>query len=905
MKIRPEWWATVVLLMPMPLSGANPPDLKDLDTTVTRSSVRVTWRTDVNATRELEWGLQAGLLANKIRDDRRGTTHALYATALAPDTLYYFRACSTDSIRVCSETKIVRTLPATGQMAAEALPPQREAKIEFTEADGKKLFVADDCSDLQARINEAAAADPNQTHEVVLQPGTICSGKYVLPERPAHATGWVIIRSADNEIPPPGGRMDLTFLPATPILAGNQVHARLLPYAPKDSCILGDFWWDIDERDFSLYRCTDAEATLWTKEESLGSGSQLPKTCASGDWFYKTDIPQHNQRAHWCVAENQWRNVEFTGGGFYFNWAVIQTAARARRYRLTGLTIQALPTPEKYVPIFSQATQTRRLPLGSTYGCLVSTRSDSDSIFFDRMIFDGIGYPTRTLNAFCDFDGSNISVSGSFFNEINTWVNPSISELSGSAIKLSEGPGPVRIENNYFKNNLGITIFHNDNVGTRISSSANDVLIRNNVFFEDPAYNAADPLSNGRYYYRRNILELKRGERWLIEGNQFLGGWAGVTGGSCLSFTPRPGSLHNLNSTMSIRDITIRGNLFRHCPETIAIVGFNDQPDATLAQAERMLIENNLVMYSGITPTGINKGWPGNRAFNGQFLIVQLGFQDLIIRANTIYESVGINHGANFITHLQEPANTGLEIHDNIYSVTGPGGTRSGIWGLNQEGASALNERWRAGASPAWQMNDNLIVRATGDNGRYPQRTFFARTSEDVGFSDDLSLLPSSRYRAGTMQASSKGVDLGVNIKALKQDLRLIEQLDIEDVQPTAVTFRYNYWTMQEEGAYCGADLSKDEHFLTHGRHWDEGRNLQRRIRIDQLTPGQMYYVRLLCPGQSIIGRFQTTPDNNRALSNSVVSSGSTEINNRSSAFQILGGTDKALHVSSQSKNRR
>lgn len=890
----------------LPVFGANPPEIREFSTTsVTRSSVRVTWRTDVAATGELEWGLQPSVLNNRVADDRRVANHALYISALAPGTTYYVRACSADTERRCTEPRQFRTAPAITGVAETAELPRQEVHLDFSEADGKKFTVAPDCSDLQKLINEAAAAASNQTHEVLLRPGMLCSGGFVLPERPANATGWVVIRTVDSELPPPGSRMDGTFFAATATLAGNKVQARMLPFMPKDGCILGDFWWDDDEREFSLYRCTDPRAVVWTKEELLGSGTHVPDTCESGDWFYRTDIREHNRRAYWCVAKNNWRNVEFIGGGFYNSWAVVTAAAKANRYRLTGLTIQSLPTPEKYASIFGQETNTRRTPLGSLYGCLVSTRPDNSSIFFDRIIFDGIGYPTRTLNAFCEFNGSNMAIAGSYFNEMNTWVHPSTSEISGSAIQFSEGPGPIRIEGNYFKNNLGITIFHNDDSGTRTTRSANDVIVRNNIFFEDPSYNAADPNSNGRYYYRRNIVELKRGDRWLIEGNQFLGGWTTVVGGSCLAFTPRPGSTDDLSSKLSIRDITIRNNAFRHCPETIAVVGFNDGPDMTLEQASRMLIENNLVMYSGITSTGINVGWPARREFNGQFIITQLGFQDLIIRANTIFENIATGHGANLMTHLQDPANTGLEVRDNIYTVTGPAGARAGIWGNNKEGIEALNDRWRQGAQPAWQMRSNLIVRAAGNSNNYPSTTYFGRSVSEVGFADDLSLVASSRFKGGGPQAASSGEDLGVNITRLKQGLRFVEEAALEAVQSTSVILRYSYWTPQVEDAYCAIDVSEARVFLSPMRTWDSGRGKGRSVTIEGLKPGQQYFMRLLCPGQSMLASFTTAQGANGEAVNQNSRPSRSTVGSPTQVFRVLWSTEKTLYVLPKSKKSR
>ncbi len=60
---------------------------------------------------------------------------------------------------------------------------------------------------LQAAINQAAAADPNLNHQVVLQAGATFTGHINLPARAA-GTGWIIIRSsAEASLPPPGTRV--------------------------------------------------------------------------------------------------------------------------------------------------------------------------------------------------------------------------------------------------------------------------------------------------------------------------------------------------------------------------------------------------------------------------------------------------------------------------------------------------------------------------------------------------------------------------------------------------------------------------------------------------------------------------------------------------------------------------
>src|SRR5690348_14450552 len=107
------------------LTAANPPEIRELSTaSVTRSSVRVTWQTDVDATRELEWGVQAFLFPNRTKFGGRGVNHSLFLSGLASDTTYYVRACSEDTSRACSAAQSFRTAPAIAAVAEIAQQPR-------------------------------------------------------------------------------------------------------------------------------------------------------------------------------------------------------------------------------------------------------------------------------------------------------------------------------------------------------------------------------------------------------------------------------------------------------------------------------------------------------------------------------------------------------------------------------------------------------------------------------------------------------------------------------------------------------------------------------------------------------------------------------------------------------------
>lgn len=81
------------LLSPGPTLPAPPPQLSALAvSSITRSSVTVTWSSDIPSTSEVDYGLDAGLSGGTSTDPSLVTDHRLVLTNLRPDTTYYFVA---------------------------------------------------------------------------------------------------------------------------------------------------------------------------------------------------------------------------------------------------------------------------------------------------------------------------------------------------------------------------------------------------------------------------------------------------------------------------------------------------------------------------------------------------------------------------------------------------------------------------------------------------------------------------------------------------------------------------------------------------------------------------------------------------------------------------------------------
>jgi hypothetical protein len=90
----------------------------------------------------------------------------------------------------------ILSLPATwasGQTLATL--PQATVDTTMPAATGN-TYTVNASGDLQAALNQAAAADTNKNHLIVLQAGTTFTGNFTFPARAA-GTGWIIIRSSN------------------------------------------------------------------------------------------------------------------------------------------------------------------------------------------------------------------------------------------------------------------------------------------------------------------------------------------------------------------------------------------------------------------------------------------------------------------------------------------------------------------------------------------------------------------------------------------------------------------------------------------------------------------------------------------------------------------------------------
>ena len=173
--------------------------------------------------------------------------------------------------------------------------------------------------------------------------------------------------------------------------------------------------------------------------------------------------------------------------------------------------------------------------------------------------------------------GSNLTVRDS--RVTGFWYG-----ADSQAIWIHNGPGPYLIENNYLEAS-GENLMSGGEAIHIKDCIPSDITIRGNTFFKPDAWR-----TNGAKV--KNLLEIKNGQRVLIEGNVLDGCWRSGQNGNALVLTVR--NQHGDSPWVIVDDVVVRGNIIKRCEgPAVSILGWDNNPGGS-QQSQRMLFEHNL-----------------------------------------------------------------------------------------------------------------------------------------------------------------------------------------------------------------------------------------------------------------------------------------------------------------------
>ncbi len=393
----------------------------------------------------------------------------------------------------------------------------------------------------------------------------------------------------------------------------------------------------------------------------------------------------------------------------------IATALGAHHYRLIGLEVGAVPDVKLVWALVG-------LDAGPAQRTMEVV---PHHLVLDRMYVHGT--PELTLRRCVALNSAHTAI-------IDSWLSDCHEKGADSqAIASWNGPGPFKIVNNYLEGAGENLIFGGSDPAVP-DLTPSDIEIRRNHFYK--------PVSWKGKWTVKNLLEIKHGQRVLIEGNILENSWAdGQTGTAVAIKTVN----QNGKCTWCVtQDVTMRLNLIRNVGSGFNIAGRPDN-NAPAISARRITVTDNLITNMNVPPfTGDGRGFSTYVAGN------------VTITHNTMISPLS----AAFVLGPAGKTTMGFTARDNIV-----GGGLYGIIGDNHCCAKALSVY-----APDGDFRGNVIIMR--NTSMFPQGNFYASSVGVIGFTDpeagDFSLLAKSQYRG----RASDGRDPGANFSALQAAIK-------------------------------------------------------------------------------------------------------------------------------------
>ncbi len=259
----------------------------------------------------------------------------------------------------------------------------------------------------------------------------------------------------------------------------------------------------------------------------------------------------------------------------------IRTASGANHYRFENLTIRAHQDPEEFR---YRVYNLIELSPGKEVTAATQTLEHAPHhIVFDRVYVYG-NRKIGTRRGFA-FNGRHLAVINSYVTEIKE------RGADSQAICGWMGPGPFKIENNFLAGAGENIMFGGGNARIENLVPSDIEIVRNHIY-KPLSWREGDPAYEGTKWVVKNLLELKSGQRVLIEGNTFENHWGGQgQGGFSILFTPR--SSRGRNPWVVVQDVLFQHNTMKNVAQGISILGDdNNNPNDT--PTNNIVIHNNL-----------------------------------------------------------------------------------------------------------------------------------------------------------------------------------------------------------------------------------------------------------------------------------------------------------------------
>jgi hypothetical protein len=318
----------------------------------------------------------------------------------------------------------------------------------------------------------------------------------------------------------------------------------------------------------------------------------------------------------------------------------LSTAGPAARWRFIGLEFTNDP---------ALTTVNGTVYLGASDAAQSSLSQVPTDLIFDRVYIHG---QTGTDDRKClTFNGARLAVVDSYISECH-------SAFDAQAVTATNGPGPLKIVNNYLEASGENIAFGGADPGIANLVPA-DIEIRHNHFYK--------PLAWRGKWLAKNLLELKVGRRVLIDGNVMENSWPDGQAG--YAFVLWSVNQQGGCTACVTEHVTVQNNIIKNASSAFQLSGKYDQ---TLSPVMNHLTIRNNVMI----------GIDNSTVFSGTSRVFQMGGD--AIPQLTIEHNTGFGPDATFVWD-GTVTYSDLTIRNNLtgggsYQIFTPYGTGSAAW---------------------------------------------------------------------------------------------------------------------------------------------------------------------------------------------------------------------------------
>lgn len=491
----------------------------------------------------------------------------------------------------------------------------------------------------------------------------------------------------------------------------------------------GRFWWPNLDQDDWVYVVTDAFDNLPPSGER----------CTAAD---SANLAQVN-------------NIETTSSNFQH--PAFNIAAGAEKYRFVGIEFEPWAGSGSDVDITLGCFQTG---YGGTFN---TDPADTDAelpsdIILDRTYFHGREAATKPDRYAVVWGCRGSAIVDSTIVDFSVGTN-AVSNAESSVIFSYLGGEKYLLENCAVSGAGENVIFGGTDSGLP-NANARDVVIRGNRIFKEPSWHLSHGTYDGYPRIIKNLVEFKKVQRALVEGNIFetVGENDGGQQATALVVTIRNQSGTDTDAT--VEDVEVKNNIFRNIGVVLRFANTDDLQDS--GSVTRFWFHDNLAYNVGYLDVTGRYLWFASNTNGAPADYLTFTHNTLLRAGGTLNASWQNNH---------EGSDDGYDntlIQDNVFEV-------GRISGTADPGPTGAMNKWHI----TWDVSNNVAFDAASASlpatGNFDGSTVDRNASpdaNDINFVDwaggDYRVDPACVYAAGNASDATDGTDQGADIDAVE-----------------------------------------------------------------------------------------------------------------------------------------